>query len=144
KVVGKLQRGFVLVEKEWRCFPTAAMLTHMVPVNFSVLRENEDHGMPVVVEVGIPVRSLWADVGLVCLVHGGDGGVGFLRVFVFGFVVEEGDVEMVLARGVLEEAEIVVGVGAALAVPVDYESRNAHAVGLLNLLSQNRGILAGV
>ena len=52
--------------------------------------------------------------------------------------------EVVLAGRFLEKTEIVVGVGTALAVPVDYESRDAHAAGLLNLLSQDSGILAGV
>jgi hypothetical protein len=63
---------------------------------------------------------------------------------VFRLVVKKRNLEVALTRRFLQQSEIVIRVRTTLAIPVDYEGSDAHAAGLLNLLAEKRGILAGV
>ena len=90
------------------------------------------------------MRRFRTEVRLVCLVQCADGLVGSLAIVIFGFVVKKGDLEMVLVRSFLQQAEVMIGKGTRISVPVDDEGGNAGVASLLNLPAKDRRIITGI
>jgi hypothetical protein len=67
-----------------------------------------------------------------------------VSVIVRRLVVEQSHLKSIFIRSFLQECEIVIGERGTLAVPIDDERRDAHVSRLLDLLSQNCGIVAGI
>src|SRR5580698_6260442 len=97
------------------------MLGDAVPIDVAVLRENEDHRMPVFGKICRAMCRLWAYVRIVSFVQRGDGFVRGLAVIIFGFVIEKGHLKMALVRSFLQEREVVIGKGESGSVPVDHK-----------------------
>src|SRR5215469_14635297 len=65
KCIRVLRRRFIFIYEEWRRFPAAYHLAYLVPVRVGSLRKNENHGLALIEEVGVPSSSLGADVAFV-------------------------------------------------------------------------------
>src|SRR6202042_1095820 len=99
--------------KQRRVLPVVYALADRIPIDFLVLGEDEDNRAVIEGQIGAAMGRVRADVGLVGFIEGRQGFVGGLTVVVFGFVVEQGYLEMLFFGGLLEQSEVVIGKGAA-------------------------------
>jgi hypothetical protein len=120
------------------------MFTNVIPVDVTLLGEDENHGMPLVGQVGIVILGGWTDVRVVSFIQSGNSIVSRLLILIFRLVIEQRDLKMALARDLLQQGKICVGIGRAVAVPINYERRNSKASSMVNLLAEHSGVMAGV
>src|SRR5580692_6286807 len=103
------------------------MLRNAIPIYVPLFGENEDYRTALVCEIGVAIFGGGSDVTFISFVESGNRTVGCFGVFVFGFIVEKSYLKMIFACDLLQKREVVIGVGSAIAIPIDDKCGNSRA-----------------